>query len=48
MHEHISLNQHNPTQKFHQKKKKKAKALKIFKNPKPRSKNAWMQEKEGI
>ena len=27
---------------------KKAKTPKIFKNPKPRSKNAWMYENKGI
>ena len=45
MHEHITTNQHNPTQKFHKNLKNPKKK---FKNPKTRSKNAWMHENEGI
>ena len=45
MHEHITTNQHNPTQKLH---KKSQKPQKGFKNPKLKSKNAWMHEKEVI
>ena len=45
MHEHMTSNQPNPTQKFHKNLKN---PKNFFKSPKPRSKNAWMHEKEGI
>ena len=46
MHKHITTKQHNPTQPKNL--TKISKTPKKFKNPKTRSKNAWMHENEGI
>ena len=46
MHEHVISISQTLAHQFH--KKKSLKPQKYSKNPKPRSKNAWMHVKEGI